>query len=97
MNHSHNDFTVYLGGIPRNTRGEDVKDWIKAAGPPEPNSVWIGRDQITGRSRGYCFVYAKNETDGRALIQGFNGAAFPDGTTIRAGVEKFDGGGASHG
>ena len=88
MEYLQNGFMVFIGGIPFNTQPDDVRAWIKDSALPEVNQVRIARDRETGLCRGFAFVYAKNETDGLALIARFNGAPFADGRVIRAEVGR---------
>jgi RNA recognition motif-containing protein len=88
MDYSQDGFMVFLGGIPHNTRADDIRAWIKESGLPDVNHVRLTTDRQTGLCHGFCFVYAKNETDGRALVERFNGAPFPDGRVMRAEVGR---------
>jgi RNA recognition motif-containing protein len=90
-------FSLFMGGIPRNTHVDDIKDWLRNGGLPEVRSIRIARDRETGQGRGFCFIDANSEADRQALIQTFNGATFPDGRTIRAQVVRDDAGAVSRG
>lgn len=88
MRYRKDGFSVFIGGLSHNTKPSDVKAWIQDFGLPEVNYVRVISDEATGLCRGFCFVFPKDETDGQNLIQMFNGAVFPDGRKLRAGVGK---------
>ncbi len=68
---------IYVGNLAFSTSEESVKDLFSQFG--EVLSVKIPIDQVTGRSRGFCFVEMQND-DG--IIEQLNGTEF-EGRVLR--------------
>ena len=82
-------FKVFLGGLPSWACADDIRQWFKTDGLQEPNFVRVILDRRTKLSAGFCFIYAKTEADGRAIIERYNGAPIEE-KTLRAEVGRFN-------
>lgn len=65
---------IYVGNLPYNTSEEDMKKAFAEFG--EVTSVAIIKDKVTGQSRGFGFVEMATDAEGKAAIEGMNGAEF---------------------
>jgi RNA recognition motif-containing protein len=68
---------IYVGNLAFSSSEESVKDLFSQFG--EVLSVKIPTDQVTGRSRGFCFVEMENADD---VIEQLNGTEF-EGRVLR--------------
>ena len=82
-------FRVFLGGLPSWVSVDDIRHWLKADGFREPNFIKVVTHRETGLSAGFCFIYAKTETDGRAIIERYDGAPLED-KLLRCGVGRIN-------
>ena len=65
---------LYVGGIPYNSTGDDLKNHFSEAG--EVLSATIIMDKMTGRSKGFGFVEMANDEDAQKAIDMFHGKDF---------------------
>src|SRR2546423_11877123 len=65
---------LYVGNLPFQTTGDDLKDHFSKAGNVE--SAQIVEDRMTGRSRGFGFVEMTTPEEAAAAIEQFNGKDF---------------------
>src|SRR2546423_8896706 len=65
---------LYVGNLPFQTTGDDLKDHFSKAGNVE--SAQVVEDRMTGRSRGFGFVEMTTPEEAAAAIEQFNGKDF---------------------
>lgn len=53
------DRKVFAGGLPQEATEADIRDYFAQFG--EVNNVNLKMDQMTGRSRGFCFVVFESQ------------------------------------
>jgi len=63
---------LYVGNLPFNTNNSDLETAFAAHGTV--TSAQVIMDRETGRSRGFGFVEMSNDDEGRAAIEGLDGA-----------------------
>lgn len=62
---------LYVGGLSYSTTPDGLRDAFAQAG--EVQDVFIVRDKISGRSRGFGFVEMANDEDANKAIEMWNG------------------------
>src|SRR2546429_9799801 len=65
---------LYVGNLPFQTTGDDLKDHFSQAGNVE--SAQVVEDRMTGRSRGFGFVEMTSPEEAAAAIDQLNGKEF---------------------
>jgi cold-inducible RNA-binding protein len=66
---------LYVGNLPFQVTGEDIKDWFQQAGATLA-SVSLVQDRDTGQPRGFGFVEINNDEEAGRAIESLNGQDF---------------------
>jgi len=90
---------LYVGNLPFQTTGDDLRDHFAQAGNVE--SAQVVEDRMTGRSRGFGFVEMTTPEEAAAAIEQFNGKDF-NGRNLtvneaRPRTDRGGGGGGGYG
>jgi cold-inducible RNA-binding protein len=90
---------VYVGNLPFNTSGEELRSLFDEFG--QVDSATIVTDRETGRSRGFGFVEMSNDDDARRAIEQLNSADMGGRTLVvneaRPREQRGGGGGGGGG
>lgn len=70
-------FTVFLGNLPEWVTADDIQSWL-AAENLVADSIKVIRHPDTQESKGFAFIEAPNEEEGRAIIRRFDRAPLED-------------------
>ncbi|MDW8355721.1 MAG: RNA-binding protein [Bryobacterales bacterium] len=70
-------FTVFLGNLPEWVTADDIRSWL-AAENLVADSIKVIRHPDTQESKGFAFIEAPNEEEGRAIIRRFDRAPLED-------------------
>jgi RNA recognition motif-containing protein len=70
-------FTVFLGNLPTWVTADDIQSWL-AAENLVADSIKVIRHPDTQESKGFAFIEAPNEEEGRAIIRRFDRAPLED-------------------
>jgi len=62
---------LFVGNLPYGVSEEELRGLLQRVG--EIRSVYIPRDRLTGRSRGFALVEVASEMDAREIVREFNG------------------------
>ena len=63
---------IYVGNLSYNVQEDDLRQAFEEYG--QVSSVNIIKDRVTGDPRGFAFVEMPSDDEGRAAIEGLNGA-----------------------
>ena len=67
---------LYIGNLSYSITEDELRRLFLQAGVV--NSVWLGKDRMSGRSRGFAFVEMSNPAEAQKAIEIFNGQSFGD-------------------
>lgn len=70
------NFKLYVGNLSYSTTEDELRRLFLQAGAV--NSVWLGKDRMSGRSRGFAFVEMSNPVEAQKAIEMFNGQSLDD-------------------
>lgn len=68
------DYTVRVTNLPEEITDSDIKDLFKNIG--EVSRIYLARDKITAKSKGYAFVSFRTKTDAAKAIKIVNGFGY---------------------
>jgi len=68
------DYTVRVTNLPEEITDSDIKELFKNIG--EVSRIYLARDKITAKSKGYAFVSFRNKSDAAKAIKIVNGFGY---------------------